>query len=74
MTEDRNANQARGETHGDQQEPVQAGDRDTTQREQARREDAPSGHDPAAPDAAVEDSLEMAHSPDATYGLREGQA
>lgn len=74
MNEDRNSNQAQGETHGRDQRPVEAGDRDTTQREQERNEGRSAGHDPAAPDAGVEDSLTMAHSPDAQYGQREGQA
>jgi hypothetical protein len=74
MEDDRNANVAQGETHGREQTPVEAGDRDTTQNEQERREGRPAGHDPAAPDAEVEDSLRMAHSPDAAYGQREDQA
>jgi hypothetical protein len=72
--QDRNSNQTQGETHGRTQEPVEAGERDTTQQEQERKEGRQAGHDPAAPDAAVEDSLTMAHSPDAAYGQREGQA
>lgn len=72
--DDRNSNQTQGETHGKAQQPVEAGDRDTTQREQERSEERPAAHDPAAPDAGVEDSLTMAHSPDAQYGQREGQA
>lgn len=72
--DDRNANVAQGETHGREQEPVEAGDRDTNQDEQERREGRPAGHDPAAPDAEVEDSLRMAHSPDAAYGQREDDA
>jgi hypothetical protein len=71
---DRRSNQAQGETPGKTQEPIEAGDRDTTQEDQARREGRNAGHDPAAPDAEVEDSLEMAHSPDATYGQREDDA
>jgi hypothetical protein len=74
MDEDRNANQTQGETHGRAQQPVEAGDRDTTQKEQERKEGRPAGHDPATPDAEVEDSLTMAHSPDAAYGQREDQA
>ena len=74
MDEDRNANQTQGETHGRTQEPVEAGDRDTTQQEQERKEGRPAGHDAAAADAEVEDSLTMAHSPDAAYGQREDQA
>ena len=72
--DDRNSNQAQGETHGRAQEPVEAGERDTTRQEQEAREGRPAGHDPAAPDAEVEDSLTMAHSPDAAYGQREDQA
>jgi hypothetical protein len=71
---DRNSNQTQGETHGGAQQPVEAGDRDTTQKKQERGEDRPAGHDPSAPDADVEDSLTMAHSSDAQYGQREGQA
>lgn len=74
MGEDRNSNQTQGETHGRTQEPVEAGDRDTTRQEQEAREGRSAGHDPAAPDAEVEDSLTMAHSPDAAYGQREDQA
>ena len=71
---DRSSNQAQGETHGQAQEPIEAGERDTAQQEQARREGRAGGHDPSAPDAEVEDSLTMAHSPDAAYGQREDQA
>jgi hypothetical protein len=74
MDEDRNSNQAQGETHGRAQVPVEAGDRDTTRQETEAREGASGQHDPTAPDAEVEDSLTMAHSPDATYGQREDQA
>lgn len=74
MDEDRNANQTQGETHGRTQEPVEAGDRDTVQREQEQKEGQPAGHDPVAADAEVEDSLTMAHSPDAAHGQREDQA
>jgi hypothetical protein len=74
MDDDRNANVTQGETHGRQQEPVEAGERDTTQDEQERREGRPAGHDPTAADAEVEDSLRMAHSPDSAYGQREDQA
>lgn len=74
MEDDRNANVTQGETHGRSQEPVEAGEHDTTQEEQERREGRPAGHDPAAPDADVEDSLSMAHSPDALYGQREDEA
>jgi hypothetical protein len=70
---DRGSNRAQGETHGQAQEPVEAGERDTVQQEQAQREGRPAGHDPSVPDAEVEDSLRMAHSPDATYGQREDQ-
>jgi hypothetical protein len=69
---DRTANRASGETHGPEQEPVEAGDRDTTQRQQAARQDDAPGRDPSRPDADLEDSL--AASPDAVYGQREGQA
>jgi hypothetical protein len=71
---DQGSNQAQGETHGPDQEPVEAGDRDNVQREQAQREGRPAGQDPGSPDAEVEDSLTMAHSPDAAYGQREDQA
>jgi hypothetical protein len=71
---DRTGNRAQGETHGRAQEPVEAGEHDTVQQEQAEREGRPAGHDPTAPDAEVEDSLTMAHSPDAAYGQREDQA
>jgi len=74
MQDDRNANVAQGETLGREQVPVEAGDRDTTQNEQERREGRTAGHDPAAPDAETEDSLRMAHSPDAIYGQREDHA
>jgi hypothetical protein len=74
MDQDRNSSQAQGETHGRDQQPVEAGDRDTTQQEQERRAGRPARHDPAATDAEVEDSLTMAHSPDAAYGQREEQA
>jgi hypothetical protein len=57
MSEDRNSNQAQGETHGREQQPVEVGERDTTQQEQERSEGRSGGHDPAAPDADVEDSL-----------------
>ncbi|HEX6129743.1 MAG TPA: hypothetical protein VF071_12045 [Candidatus Limnocylindria bacterium] len=66
MDQDRNANQAQGETHGRRQEPVEAGDRDTTQQEQELKQGRPTGHDPAARDAKIEDSLAMAHRLDAT--------
>lgn len=74
MDQDRNSNQAQGETHGREQQPVEAGVRDTTQGEQERDEGRNAGHDPARPDAGMEDSLTMAHSADAQYGQREGQA
>jgi hypothetical protein len=74
MNDDRNANVATGETHGPRQEPVEAGERDTTRQDQERREGRNDGHDPAARDAEVEDSLRMAHSPDATYRQREDDA
>jgi hypothetical protein len=62
--DDRNSNQTRGETHGREQEPVEAGERDSTQQEQERKEGRPAGHDPAAPDAGVEDSLTRAGDQD----------
>jgi hypothetical protein len=74
MTTDKNANRTDGETQGQQQRPVEAGDRDTTQQEQEQNEGRPAGHDPAAADAEVEDSLTMAHGPDTAYGQREDQA
>jgi hypothetical protein len=74
MTHDQSANRTQGETHGEEQEPVEATERDTTQKEQARREGEAPTHDPAAPDAEQEDSIRMAQSPDAIYGQREGQA
>ena len=72
MSTDQSANRTDGETHGQSQEPVSAGDRDATQREQAQREGQAPIADPAARDADREDSL--ATSPDATYGQAEGQA
>jgi hypothetical protein len=74
MTHDQNANRTQGETHGREQEPVEATERDTTQQEQAAREGQPPVHDPAAADAEQEDSIRMAQSPDAAYGQREDQA
>ncbi len=74
MTNDQRANRTQGETHGQDQEPVQAAERDTTQSEQARQEGEAATHDPAAPDAEQEDSLRMAESPDAAYRQREDQA
>ncbi len=71
---DRGSNRAQGETHGPEQEPIEAGERDTVQQGQAQREGRPASQDPATPDAEVEDSLTMAHSPDAAYGQREDQA
>lgn len=72
MTTDRSANRTDGETHGSDQQPVTAGERDGTQREQAAREGEEPVRDPSRPDADLEDSLAV--SPDATYGMREGQA
>lgn len=72
MTTDRGASRTEGETHGPEQEPVVAGERDTIQQEQAQREGSAPLRDPAAPDADLEDSL--ATSPDAVYGQSEGQA
>jgi hypothetical protein len=74
MTHDQSANRTQGETHGEEQEPVETGERDATQQRQAAREGQEPTHDPAAPDAEQEDSLRMAQSPDAAYGQREGQA
>ncbi|HET7582428.1 MAG TPA: hypothetical protein VFL75_06725 [Candidatus Limnocylindria bacterium] len=72
MSTDQGASRTDGETHGQSQEPVNAGERDATQREQAQNEGRAPIADPAAPDADREDSL--ATSPDATYGQAEGQA
>jgi len=72
MSTDQGANRADGETHGQSQEPVSAGERDATQREQAQKEGRAPIADPAAQDADREDSLTT--SPDATYGQAEGQA
>ena len=67
MTE-RGANVTEGETHGVDQEPTSAGDQDPATR--APRPDGPMVQ-PADPATASE---ELAESPDATYGQREGQA
>lgn len=64
---------ATGETHGAEQEPVEAGERDATQREQAMNEGAPAHHDPATPTQGTQDQA-YGQSPDAAYGQREGQA
>ncbi|HET6380410.1 MAG TPA: hypothetical protein VFH63_05155 [candidate division Zixibacteria bacterium] len=72
MTTDRNANRTDGETHGSEQEPVEAGERDTTQQRQHQREGSPPPRDPSQPDADAEDAL--ATSPDQRYGRSEGQA
>jgi hypothetical protein len=61
-----------GETHGTEQEPVEAGERDATQREQAANEGAPAEHDPSSPTQTTQDAY--GQSPDAAYGQREGQA
>ncbi|HEX2194577.1 MAG TPA: hypothetical protein VHK63_06455 [Candidatus Limnocylindria bacterium] len=74
MTSDQTSSRTTGETHGQEQEPVEAGERDTTQRDQAHGEGAPATQAPEQPDAQVEDSIRMAHSPDAAYGKQEGQA
>jgi hypothetical protein len=74
MTQDQSANRTQGETHGKEQEPVEAAEHDTTQQEQARHEGEPAAQDPAAPDAEQEDSIRMARSPDAAFGQREDQA
>jgi hypothetical protein len=71
MTTDRNARRTDGETHGSDQEPVEAGERDTTQQRQHEQEGDPPLRDPASPDADAEDSL--ATRPDALYGQSEGQ-
>jgi hypothetical protein len=67
MTE-RGGNVTQGETHGVDQEPTSAGDQDPATR--APRPDGPMVQ-PADPAAA---SDELAESPDAAYGQREGQA
>ena len=67
MTE-RGGNVTQGETHGVDQEPTSAGDQDPATR--APRPDGPMVQ-PADPTAA---SDELAESPDAAYGQREGQA
>ncbi len=74
MTHDQSANRTQGETHGREQKPVEAAERDTTQQKQAEREGEPAEQDPAAPNAEQEDSIRMARSPDAAYGQREDQA
>ena len=63
---------ATGETHGRQQEPVESGEHDGTQREQAADEGAPAEHDPSRPTQTTQDAY--GQSPDAAYGQREGQA
>lgn len=65
---ERSANVTQGETHGPEQEPTYAGDQDPATR--APRPDGPMAQ-PADPDEASE---ELAESPDAVYGQREGQA
>lgn len=60
-----------GETMGSDQQPTEAGEHDTTQRDQARRELAPATHDPSQPSTS---SGGFGQSPDAAYGQREGQA
>jgi hypothetical protein len=62
------ASRTQGETIGAEQEPTEAGDQDPATR--APRPDGPMVQ-PADPAAASE---EMAESPDAAYGQREGQA
>ena len=57
-----------GETHGEDQEPIEAGDNDPAARDP--RPDGPMNQ-PVEPDAA---SDEFGESPDAAYGQREGQA
>jgi hypothetical protein len=65
---ERGGNVSQGETHGPDQEPTQAGDQDPATR--APRPDGPM-FQPVDPSNASE---ELAESPDATYGQREGQA
>lgn len=72
MTTDRNARRTDGETHGPDQVPVEAGERDTTQQRQHEKEGRPPLRDPSKPDADAEDAL--ATEPDALYGQSEGQA
>jgi hypothetical protein len=72
-------NMTQGETHGVEQEPVVAGERDGTQREAEQRE--PREGDPARAEISSPDELEdpkgasddFAESPDATYGRHEDQ-
>jgi hypothetical protein len=62
------AERTQGETHGPEQEPTEAGDRDPAVT--VPRPDGPMVQ-PADP---AEASQEMGESPDAAYGQREGQA
>jgi hypothetical protein len=71
MTTDQSANRTRGETEGVEQQPTEAGEHDTTQREQAEREGQARASDPSRPKVTNE---RLATSPDATYGQSEGQS
>ena len=62
------AERTQGETHGPEQEPIEAGDRDPAVRDP--RPDGPMNQ----PTDPAEASEEMGKSPDAAYGQREGQA
>jgi hypothetical protein len=62
-----NAERTQGETHGSEQEPIEAGDRDPAVRDP--RPDGPMVQ-PVDQDEANE---EMGESPDAAYGRREDQ-
>jgi hypothetical protein len=68
MTESTYSTGAQGETHGEDQEPIEAGERDPAARDP--RPDGPMTQ-PIDQDAASE---EFGQSPDAAYGQREGQA
>ena len=65
MTQRQYGNQTSGETLGREQEPIGAGERDTTQRRQAEREGAPPLRDPSRPDAAQEDTIPPDENPEA---------
>ena len=73
MPQERYPRQTTGETLGPDQDPVTAGERDDTQRDQERREGSPPLRDPRKPDAEEEDSL-MARSPDRIYGREESES
>jgi hypothetical protein len=49
MSTDQNANRTTGETEGVEQQPTEAGEHDTTQREQAEREGQAPISDPSRP-------------------------